>query len=398
MRGRLLELTAAALAVALAGACGGDDGGDDDGAGGVDLTQPPRVDVTQPPPSKLSDYNLFGWDPTGGVTFNSTGDRVVAYDLNAALFSDYALKSRAIYVPPGQAATFTPELTFDYPVGSVIIKNFAFPADLRAPDQDVTLVETRLLVRYPEGWRPLPYVWDAAQGDAVLTPAGGVRSIAFVDADGQPRTSSYLIPQKNQCETCHARKPGPDASPVLVPIGTKARHLNRDFDYGGAVGMANQLERMASLGLLSGAPDPSTVPAAYDVRPIEAGGVAAIPPADVERAARSYLDINCAHCHDPNAVQGITSQLFLGHDNTDLFRLGYCKRPGSAGAGTGGFEFDIVPGNPDVSILYFRIHTEEVGAMMPLLGRSLVHTRGAELIRAWIAAMPPMDCRQMTAR
>jgi hypothetical protein len=30
--------------------------------------------------------------------------------------------------------------------------------------------------------------------------------------------------------------------------------------------------------------------------------------------------------------------------------------------------------------------------MMPLLGRSLTHDRGAELLRAWIAAMPPDDC------
>ena len=139
----------------------------------------------------------------------------------------------------------------------------------------------------------------------------------------------------------------------------------------------------------------ASIPAAYDLRAFEAGGVTAIPPTELDAAARSYLDINCAHCHDPNAVQGITSQLFLGHDNVDLFRLGHCKRPGSAGAGTGGFEFDIVPGSPDTSILYFRVATELVGAMMPLLGRSLTHTRGAELIHAWIAAMPPVDCTTM---
>jgi len=148
-------------------------------------------------------------------------------------------------------------------------------------------------------------------------------------------------------------------------------------------------------GVLSDAPAAGTIAAAYDFRPIEAGGVAAIPPADLDAAARSYLDINCAHCHAPDAVQGITSQLFLHHANTDLFRLGYCKRPGSAGAGTGGFTFDIVPGSPDTSILYFRLHTEVVGAMMPLLGRSLLHDRGAELIHAWIAAMPPVDCMSM---
>lgn len=368
-------------------ACGGDDGG-----GGVDLTQPPVVDVTQPPHQRLSEYNLFAWDPEAGYTWNPIGDRVVPYDLNTELFSDYALKARAIYVPPGASIAYDPEVAFEFPVGSVVIKNFAFPGDFRAPADDVTLIETRLLVRYADGWRPLPYVWDAAQADAVLTPAGDVRSISFVDDLGTPRTSNYLVPQRNQCETCHARKPSDTADPEMVAIGPKARHLNRTYDYGGAVGAVNQLERMSALGLLTGAPAPASAPAAYDFRAVATGGVAAIPAADLEPAARTYLDINCAHCHDPNAVQGITSQLFLGHDNTDLFRLGYCKRPGSAGAGTGGFEFDIVPGNPDISILYFRMHTEEVGAMMPLLGRSLTHTRGSELVHAWIAAMPPDDC------
>jgi uncharacterized repeat protein (TIGR03806 family) len=368
------------LAATVIAACGGADDGD---GGGVDLTQPPFVDVNAPPPQRLSDYNLFAWDPsTGEYTFNPTGDRIAPYDLNAQLFSDYALKHRAIYVPPGATMTYDPALAFELPVGSVIIKNFAFPADFRAPTVDVTLIETRLLVRYPDAWRPLPYIWDDAQADAVYTPAGEVRAISFVDEAGEAQTSNYLVPQRNQCQDCHARKPTETAEPVIVPIGVKARHINRE----------GQLDRMTTMGLLAGAPASTEAPAAYDFRPIEAGGVAAIPAADVDAAARSYLDINCAHCHDPNGVQGITSQLFLGHDNTDLFRLGVCKRPGSAGAGTGGFEFDIVPGSPDTSILYFRLHTEQVGAMMPLLGRSLRHQRGSELIHAWIAAMPPDDC------
>ncbi len=378
-------VTVATLAVPPVAACGGDDA-----AGGVDLTRPVTVDLTAPPPARLSAYNLFAWDPATGFTFNPVGDRVVPYDLNAALFSDYAVKHRAIYVPPGGAMTFDPDQAFELPVGSIIVKNFAFPADLRAPTEDVTLIETRLLVRHDDGWHPLPYIWDAAQSDAVLSPAGEVRPISFVDETGQAQSASYLVPQRNQCETCHARKATATAAATVVPIGLKARHLNRDGDYGGAA--VNQLAHMTTLGLLTGSPEVASIPATHDLRPLEAGGVAAIAPGELDRAARGYLDINCAHCHDPNAVQGITSQLFLNHDNTDRFHLGYCKRPGSAGAGTGGLEFDIVPGSPDASILYFRIETREVGAMMPLLGRSLVHVRGAELIRAWIAAMPAVDC------
>ncbi len=386
----MLTRTLAAGLVALAAvACGDDDGAGD---GGVDLTKPVAIDLTAPPATLLSAYNLFAWDPEAGFTFNAVGARVVPYDLNSALFSDHALKQRAIYLPPGATATYDPELAFDLPVGSVVLKNFLFPADFRAPTADLTLVETRLLVRHDDGWHPLPYIWDAEQRDAIYSPAGEVRPITFVDEAGQSQTASYLVPQRNQCESCHARKATADAPARIALIGIKARHLNRSYDYGGAVGSANQLDRLTSLGLLTGAPASTAAPKAYDFRPIEAGGVAAIPPADVDLAARSYLDINCAHCHSPGGVQGITSQLFLNHDNADDFRLGVCKRPGSAGAGTGGFTFDIVPGSPETSILYFRVHTELVGAMMPLLGRSLVHGRGAELVNAWIAQMTPIVC------
>lgn len=373
-----------ALACVALAACGGD-------AGGVDLTRPPVVDVNaRTPPQHLSAYNLFAWDPASGFTFNPTGDRIVPYDMNTALFSDYALKDRAIYIPPGASATFDPELAFDLPVGTALIKNFSFPADFRAPTEAVQLVETRLLVRYDDGWHPLPYVWDAAQHDAVYTPGGDVRDLTFVDATGTTQDATYLIPQRNQCEACHARQQG--GVNAIVPIGIKARHLDRVHDYGGDVGPVNQLDRLTALGMLTGAPATASITPAFDFRPIEAGGVAAIAPADLDVAARSYLDINCAHCHNANGVQGITSQLFLDHANTDPFHLGVCKRPGSAGAGTGGFTFDIVPGDPDTSILYFRLHTTQVGAMMPLLGRSLAHARGAELIRAWIAAMTPDPC------
>jgi uncharacterized repeat protein (TIGR03806 family) len=381
-----LRVFAILVAGGLAAGCGGGSGDDTPDAA---AQAPVHVDLDAPPPAQLSAYRLFTWSAAAGFAFN---DRVVPYDINTALFSDYALKARAIYIPEGAAATFDPERPLGLPVGSVVIKTFYFPADLRAPGDNLRLIETRLLVRHPDGWHPLPYIWDAAQRDAVLTPGGEVRAISFVDTDGAPRTANYLIPQRNQCQSCHAEQPTPSSQIELVLIGVKARHMNRSYDYGGSAGARNQLDHLAELGMLTGAPAAATLPATYDFAPIEAGGSAALAGAELDAAARGYLDISCAHCHNPRGVQGMTSQLFLNHDNTDAFRLGICKRPGSAGTGTGGFTFDIVPGDPDTSILYFRTFTSQVSAMMPLLGRSLTHARGAELLRAWIAAMPADDC------
>jgi uncharacterized repeat protein (TIGR03806 family) len=388
MRTPLYTLLAACVAYT---ACGGSANptGPDAPGGPAGLTGPVVLDLEAPPPSLLSSYNLLAWNPAEGFAFN---DRVVPYDVNTALFSDYALKQRAIYIPDGATATFDPEQALDLPVGSVVIKTFYYPADLRAPTDNRQLIETRLMVRHADGWHPLPYIWDAAQRDAVLTPAGAVRPISFIDAEGAPQVANYLVPERNQCQSCHARQLGPNAPIELVLIGVKARHLNRSYDYGGDVGARNQLDHLGELGLLTGAPPAAEIPAAVDFQPIEATGIAALTPPQLEAAARDYLDINCAHCHNPQGVQGMTSQLFLNHNNTDVFHLGACKLPGSAGIGNGGFKFDIVPGDPDTSILYFRTDTTKLGAMMPLLGRSLTHSRGAELIHAWIAAMPPDDC------
>jgi uncharacterized repeat protein (TIGR03806 family) len=373
--------------LALVAACGG--GGSEPPPPDAPAATPVTLDVNAAPADHLSAYHLFAWSAEGGFAFN---DRVVPYDVNTALFSDYALKQRAIYVPDGAAATYDPEQPLAFPIGSAIIKTFYFPADLRAPTQGVRLIETRLLVRHDDGWHALPYVWDADQRDAVLTPAGGTPEIAFVDADGAPQTAHYLIPQRNQCQSCHAQRETASLPIEIVLIGVKARHLNRSYDYGGIVGLRNQLDRLTELGMLTGAPAAADAPAAHDFRAVETAGVAAIPEGQLDLVARDYLDINCAHCHNARGVNGMTSQLFLDHTNSDAFHLGVCKRPGSAGTGNGGFTYDIVPGDPDTSILYFRTHTTQMGAMMPLLGRSLLHARGAELLHAWIAAMPADDC------
>ncbi len=333
--------------------------------------------------------NLFTWD---GARF-VYNERVIPYELNTPLFSDYSLKDRAVFVPEGEVIDYVDSRdgagVFDMPVGTAIIKTFSFPADFRRPDEDITLVETRVLIRTASGWQAWPYIWNEAQTDAVLSPSGEVREVSFVDAQGATQTSNYLVPQRNQCQQCHERKTDDGEDTFITPIGPTARNLNRAFDYDGEE--ENQLQHLADLGILRGLPPRADVPAAQDFAMVEAN-VESLEGDTLDVAARDYLDVNCAHCHIPQGVQGQTSQLFLNWDNTDLFHLGLCKRPGSAGAGTGGLTYDIVPGMPDQSILVFRVETTEVGAMMPLIGRSLQHETGARLIRRWVEAMTGEVC------
>jgi hypothetical protein len=53
--------------------------------------------------------------------------------------------------------------------------------------------------------------------------------------------------------------------------------------------------------------------------------------------------------------------------------------------------YDIVPGQPDQSILVYRMASSDPGEMMPELGRSIAHDEGVALMREWIAAMDG-DC------
>jgi hypothetical protein len=75
----------------------------------------------------------------------------------------------------------------------------------------------------------------------------------------------------------------------------------------------------------------------------------------------------------------------------DPAHLGFCKSPVAAGKGSGGLRYDIHPGQPDSSILVYRMQQQDPGVRMPELGRQLLHEEGVALIREWIASLPG-DC------
>ncbi|HOY79435.1 MAG TPA: hypothetical protein PLN33_16585, partial [Hyphomonadaceae bacterium] len=85
------------------------------------------VIAAEKPAEKLSEYGFFA----SAAAHAAPAEGVLPYDLVNALFSDYAGKHRLVYVPKGQSATYNPDKVFDFPVGSVLIKTFAFAPDMR---------------------------------------------------------------------------------------------------------------------------------------------------------------------------------------------------------------------------------------------------------------------------
>ncbi|MBO6717574.1 MAG: hypothetical protein JJ913_06400 [Rhizobiaceae bacterium] len=316
------------------------------------------------PPKLLSEFGFFAemkaQEPAAGV---------VPFSINTPLFSDKALKFRFVHVPEGEAARFVADEAFEFPVGSALIKTFAFPADFRESDRDVRLIETRVLLRHEDGWQAWAYVWNEKQTEAELKIAGARVAIETVDESGEPFSIAYSVPNKNQCKGCHA------LGDEIVPLGPKARNLNGDFAY--LDGSRNQLEYWVEHGMLAGAPPLTETVAVPDWRDETA---------DLDARARAWLDVNCAHCHRREGPAS-NSGLFLTWGEEDRRALGIMKRPVAAGKGSGDREFDIKPGDPDGSILIYRVDSTEPGIMMPELGRTLADPEAVALLREWISTL-----------
>lgn len=309
--------------------------------------------------TKLSEYNFF----IGKLSNLEPAEHILPYDLNTPLFSDYAKKKRFIYLPKGSGIGYHEKEVFDFPIGSILIKNFYYNSDqLNASSNKI--IETRLLIHESEGWKALPYIWNEAQTEAYLEITGGKLQLNLANK-GQ---INYNIPDMNQCKSCH------DKGGKMMPIGPSARQLNRVNPSDSS--NINQLTRMANLNWLE-LPD-QEIPKLAEWDKPESGSL--------DERARAYLDINCAHCHNDQGPAK-NSGLNLTIHESDPYRLGVNKKPVAAGRGSGNHKYGIVPSEPNASILVHRMQTTEPGTMMPELGRTVPHEEGIALIKEWISNM-----------
>ncbi|MDJ0919947.1 MAG: SO2930 family diheme c-type cytochrome [Henriciella sp.] len=310
-----------------------------------------EVILADRPAAQLSDYGLFA-DARGRVA----ADGVVKYDLVNPLFSDHTDKHRFVYVPTGESAAYRDKDVFAFPVGSVLVKTFAYGE---------RYLETRLLIHKTDGWEAIPYVWNDDGTEATYSPIGKRIGIKAEEAGEGIEAFTYAVPNKNQCKTCH------QSGDALTPIGPRARNLNHVGPHG-----VNQITDWSDRDLLIGAAEtPPSVPFAGDVT------------ADLNARARAYLDINCAHCHKADGSAS-NSGLWLDWHEDSAVRLGVGKHPTAAGRGAGEFAYVIEPGAPEDSIMTYRMASGEAGVGMPELGRATIDEEGVDLIRAWIRDLP----------
>jgi len=331
-------------------------------------------------PLRLSDWQLFSLGASEFVPSESS----VVFRPNNPLFTDYAHKLRTLWIPQGLQTEIVDD-EINYPVGSVLSKTFYYPrsssttltkvADSGLQKIDLIenqLIETRLLVRKSDGWDAFPYVWNDEQTEAFLRIAGASKPVSLL-AQGSTETTdfTYFVPNENQCAACHTTV-HPDGD--MHPLGALFSQLNvgaSEIDSG----IASPLEQMVQNGWLS---DEQVFPHSESWQD---------PSASLEDRALAYLNMQCGHCHNPEGAAD-TSGLILDNSQTLAINRGVCKPPVAAGGGAGNLRYSIVPGQPEESILLYRMRSAKPDEMMPELGRSLIHSEGVDLISRWIAEMP----------
>ena len=329
--------------------------------------KPVSFDTTKIPYDNLSEYAFF----KGFGTELIPNERVLPYEPITTLFTDYAHKARFVWMPEGAQAEVDDAGVIRFPDETVLIKHFYYPENFSEPTGRNDKIETRLLVKRAGEWEAFSYVWNEAETDAELNLIGDFKEVAWTDEAGSPQAIEYVIPNKNQCKSCH------NVNNKIEPIGPKARYLQSSITFPDGTEM-NQLTKWQEVGYLKPNAGLSEISAIADWDDPGSGSI--------EERAKAYLEVNCAHCHSPNGPAH-TSGLYLQTIETDPGRWGICKNPVAAGKGSGNRQFGIHPGQPDASILVFRMESEDPGIMMPEIGRVMPHTEGIALVKDWIKSI-----------
>jgi hypothetical protein len=153
--------------------------------------------------------------------------------------------------------------------------------------------------------------------------------------------------------------------------------LNRTQTYSNGVS-DNQLRALNRTGLFNPALDEATI------TNIESLYALTNPSGSYVQRARSYLDANCAQCHQP----GGTGPTFDARYDTPLAQQNIIGVPAVKG-NLGYDNVDIVtPDDVWRSSLYDRMNVVNPLIQMPPLARNLIDTNAVEIMADWINSLP----------
>ena len=322
-------------------------------------------------PKLLSQTGLFR-----SVADHQPAAGVYTYDVNAKPWEDNTIAERWVAIPDmnrlgihdatdRQRGILKGEWSF--PTGTVFVKTISTVS----PPQRI---ETQLLHLSEDGWRGYSYCWNDSQTDAELVPASGKEIRMPVHAGKQEGPSIYKIPGRNDCLLCHTPQGG-------FVYGFRPSQLDKQVQWKDQA--INQLKLFESLELFEKRSKKST-------RLVDP--YAASEPLDDR--ARSYLHVNCSHCHQRGG--GGTAHLELGRQlAADRMHM-LNERPTQGTFGI--FDAKVVAGgDPYRSVLYYRISKLGPGRM-PHYGAQTVDRKGVSLIHKWINSLEAAESDSAVTR
>jgi uncharacterized repeat protein (TIGR03806 family) len=289
---------------------------------------------------KLSAYAVYVDDPVKLVPSND----YTLLELSSQLFTDHAHKQRLVKLPEGEQIKKQNDGSLDFPEGTVLVKTFFYYNDERDTSLGKRLIESRLLIKENNAWNIATYIWNNDQTDAELAINGSDLDLSWTDKTGSNLSTRYHIPSQNECMTCH------QSNSVLSPIGPTLRNLNRTVNRFGKD--VNQISYLQSLDILDRF-HLDSIPQIVDYKNVD----------ELESLrARAYLDMNCAHCHNPS-----------GWDATKQRRFD--------------FRYEIPLEQTGLLTKGEKVLRTMVNGKMPFIGTTMPDHKGIELVKAYINSL-----------
>jgi hypothetical protein len=153
--------------------------------------------------------------------------------------------------------------------------------------------------------------------------------------------------------------------------------LNGDQTYASTGVTDNQLRTLNRLGMFKPAFDESQISTFRKLSSLTNLS------ASFEERSRSYLDANCAQCHQPGGV-GIT---FDARYDTPLASQHITNYPASLSLGLDNARI-VASKDRWRSVIWQRMNTTDNTIKMPPLARSLIDTNAVDVMASWIDSLP----------
>lgn len=237
----------------------------------------------------------------------------------------------------------------------------------------VKRLETRVIVCTDSGGKyGVTYRWNAAGTDATLLDGGESENFQMTKQDGSTEARTWSYPSRADCMQCHTPASG-------QAIGIRTHQLNLTVPHPTTGSPVNQLSYFESQGYFRTGTHPSPD---FLLRSRAIDDVA-VP---AEHRVRSYLDSNCAHCHQPGgSVPYFDARLQTPLKNQNLVNAiiqGQFNLPGGC---------YITPGSPALSAVHVRTASAQPGIAMPPIGKHVVDQQAVALISQYITGLTPAE-------